>query len=231
MEIIKIKSPLPITEYAAHWDISLGRAVWNEPEKVDKIRNWLLDNEKAIIEKYTPFNDGGTGLGYDSVTSRFGRYNVFDFVDECPELKDLLTFFRKSWIEFVTKDHTSHLELYFVCWFNVIRDGQAIREHAHGCEPDGYLSGNMHLDNYNTFTYYRTPYNPFTNIPFPNVKGGFTMFPGYVPHKTDEYHGTEPRVSIAFDLRIPSSVLPDGTLRALPFMNHQIFNEITRDDQ
>ena len=65
MDIIKIKSPLPATEYAAHWDISMGRAVWNEPEKIDKIRNWLLANEKAIMEKYTPFNDGGTGLGYD----------------------------------------------------------------------------------------------------------------------------------------------------------------------
>ena len=228
MDIIKIKSGLPRTEYAASWNISIGRAVWNEPEKIDTIRNWLIDNEERIKNEYLPLNDGGTGLGDSSVTSRYGRYHLFQFADELPELNDLLKFLRLSWMQFVSKDFTSCLELNFVCWFNIVYENEKIKEHSHGCGLDGYLSGNMHLDNYSTHTYYRSPFNFQQSIPIENVKGGFTLFPSYVPHRTDVYtNASVPRVSIAFDLRLPGSI--DPRFSTMVFMNPLIFNSISKE--
>lgn len=227
MDIFKIKSDLPITEYAPYWNISLGNAVWEESEKIDKIRNWLIANEEDIKKMYPPLNDGGTGLGSDSVTSRFGRYNLFDFASEVPEITDLLNFIRLSYINFVHKDFTHKQELVIISWFNVVKDGQKIKEHCHSANKDSYLSANMHLDNYPTNTIYRSPYEPFVEYPFKNVKGGFTIFPSYVPHKTNEYAESDaPRVSIACDLRLPTTVPPDNMLKERVFMNPEIFNQL-----
>jgi hypothetical protein len=231
MEIFKIKSSHPKTEYAAVWDISLGRTVWEDIDKINIIQHWLLNNKERIINQYPAFNDGGTGLGPNSVTSRSGTYNLFNFAEELPELNDLLNFFRKSYLKFIEKDFNSPRDLSIVCWFNVVDANQQIKEHLHGSEPDGYLSGNMHLGDYHTYTYYRSPFAPFGFIPFTNVTGGLTLFPSYVPHKTDVYGDhNRPRISIAFDLRLSEIWTKDHNgeqrLHSIPFMNADIFNQL-----
>jgi len=232
MEIFKIKSNLPKTEYAPSWNISVGRTIWDDPDKINNIRSWLSENEERIMNRYPPFNDGGTGLGPNSITSRSGTYNLFDFSDELPELNDLLNFFRISYLDFIKQDFNTPQELSIVCWFNMVKEHQQIKEHIHGSEPDGYLSGNMHLGNYHTCTYYRSPFTPFGFIPFPNVEGGLTLFPSYVPHKTDVYGNyDQPRFSIAFDLRLSEIWSKDHNgeqrLHSIPFMNEDIFNQLT----
>lgn len=227
MNIVKIKSGLPQTEYAPSWNISIGVSQWIDAKKVDTIRNWLIANEDRIKSMYPPLNDGGTGLGDNSVTSRFGRYNLFEFANELPELHDLLTFFRLCWLEFISKEYTSHQELEIVCWFNIVRNEQKIREHLHGAIPTSYLSGNMHLDNYPTSTNYRAPFTPGEYTPIKNVKGGITIFPSFVPHNTTVYNSTDntPRLSIAFDLRIPNTT--DLALKTIKFMDMDIFKQLT----
>lgn len=218
---------MPQTEYAPAWNISIGVSQWIDSDKVDTIRKWLIANENRIKAMYPPLNDGGTGLGDNSVTSRFGRYNLFDFANELPELNELLTFFRLAWLEFVAKDYTSHHELNIVCWFNIVRKEQKIREHLHGAIPTGYLSGNMHLDNYPTVTNYRSPFTPTEYTPIDNVKGGITIFPSYVPHNTSVYEPEDdaPRLSIAFDLRMPNT--SDAVLKTVKFMDKEIFSQLT----
>lgn len=227
IKIFKIKSMLPLTEYAPKWDISVGVKRWEDEDKVDAIRNWLIANEDRIKKEYPALHDGGTGLGDQSVTSRFGRYNLFDFADECPELGDLLNFIRLSWIEFVEKDQTPFIDLEIVCWYNIVRENQTIVEHSHGAVPTGYLSGNMHLDDYETRTLYRTPFLAQNYMPIQNMKGGLSFFPSYVFHKTDEYKdSSKPRLSIAFDLRLRDDV--DQYLKSIPFMNPQIFEQVAK---
>jgi hypothetical protein len=233
MEIIKIKSIHPKTDYAPNWNISLGKTVWDDIDSINIIKTWLLDNEERILKQFPIVSDGGTALGPESVTSRSGGYNLFKFANELPELNNLLQFLRISYLDFVSKDITSLYDLEVVSWFNIVKDGQKIREHSHAHEPLAYLSGNMHLGNYNTFTYYRSPYTPLEFIPIPNVTGGLTLFPSYVPHKTDEYkQDIAPRLSIAFDLRL-SETWPIGTpddkkMHAIPFMNKQILKQFTQ---
>lgn len=220
---------LPMTEYAPKWNISIGSTVWDQPEKVDAIRDWLLTNEERIKKEFPALHDGGTGLGDNSVTSRYGRYNLFDFASELPEFSDLLTHFRKTWIDFVETDQTPYLDLDIVCWFNIMRNDQAITEHSHGAGPLSYLSGNMHLGNYNTKTFYRTPFLAQNYLPVDNIKGGTTLFPSYVYHKTDTFISDEPRLSIAFDLRMPDNT--DPMLKSIRFMDENIFNSIKSLDK
>lgn len=225
MYIYKIKSEFPITEYAPTWDISIGKTVWNDTEKINNIRNWLINNEDRIKTMYPVITDSGTGLGTNSITSRVGKFNLFDFANELPELNDLLTFIRKSYIEFITIDHASAQDLVLVSWVNILRDSQEIKEHVHSASNLAYLSANIHLDDYSTSTVYRSPYLQFEEHKFENVKGGFCIFPSYVPHKTTRYTELNiPRVSIACDLRLPYTVPPDYPRQ--DFMNKEIFDQL-----
>jgi hypothetical protein len=224
MKIEKIKSKLPLTEYAPYWNLSIGRDVWTDFDKVDKIRNWLISNEDRI-KALEVNHDAGTGLGNDSVTSRFGQYNLFDFSDELPELKDLLKFIRVSYLEFIVQDRTDIFELEIVCWFNFLRNNETVEEHIHGAAHDSYLSGNIHLDDYKTQTYYRCPQEPNLVFNSSNIKGGMTIFPSHMPHGATTYNETKPRISIAFDLR----VMPDDNRLdycSRPFMNPEIYSEL-----
>lgn len=228
MYIYKIKSEFPITEYAPTWDISIGKSVWNDTEKIDNIREWLVNNEERIKSMYPVTDDSGTGLGINSLTSRVGKYNLFDFATELPELNDLLKFIQISYIEFININYSPAQELDLVCWVNILRNGQEIKEHVHSASNLAYLSANLHLDNYPTYTVYRSPYMQFEEHSLENSKGGLCIFPSYVPHKTTEYKElTTPRVSIACDLRLPNTTPPGYPKQA--FMNKQIFDQLVTE--
>ena len=225
MSIIRLKSLHPETEYAPQWNIPLYQSEWNEFQKLDTIRDALLRNEQKFIDDLEYHQDGGTGLGENSVTSRFGRYNLFHYTDMCPELGELLTFFRRSYVNFITEDTTTIRDLDIVCWFNVVRNGEKIQEHNHGSGHNSYLSGNFHLDDYDTHTYYKSPFDPVMAAPFNNEKGVLTIFPSFLTHGTTEHNSTNERVSIAFDLRLVDNEYNEF-LNSVPFMTKEIYDTL-----
>lgn len=224
MSVIRLKSLHPVTEYSPQWNIPLYQAAWNEFDKIDTIREGLIRNEKNFLElEY--HQDGGTGLGKDSVTSRFGRYNLFDYTDEVPELATLLTFLRKTYVNFIQEDQSSLRDCEIACWFNILRSGEHIAEHCHGSGHDAYLSGNFHLETYETETYYKSPFDLTLGAPFPNNKGVVTLFPSYLTHGTTQFNSDELRVSIAFDLRLTTTP-HNKDLKCIPFLNNEILNSL-----
>lgn len=228
MIIQRIKSKLPLTEYAPKWNYPLGLETYQNTENIDIIKNWLIENENEF--KKLPYtNDGGTGLGEDSVTTRYGQYNLFDYSDQLPQLDDFLRFLRLAYLDFIYQDGTDICSNDIVCWFNILRNGEEISEHAHGNSYDVYLSGNFHLDDYNTKTFYRCPQSPNLYFNVDNVKGGLTLFPSCLPHGIEIYEGTSPRVSIAFDLRVTSENRLD--YKARPFMNEEIYKTLLNQAQ
>lgn len=219
---MKIKSMPAQSDYAPFWDISICRAFWPKINKVEKIRNFLL-SKKDYVLSLPKTHDGGTDLGEETVTSRFGSYNLFQFKDECKEIGELLDYLRVLYVQFVRQEGFHVQDLKIVSWFNVMQKGDKIKLHAHGSGPDAYLSGNMHLDNYNTHTIYQWPYG-FEETPIENIMGGITLFPSYFAHRTDEYTGEDSRVSIAFDLRLSQfSINPN--LKYIDFMNEKLLKE------
>ncbi len=230
IDIQQVASMKPLNSYAPSWDIKFGLATWEDEAKIDQLRTYLLNKEQELL-KLEPKHDGGTGLGYESLTARFGQYNLFDYANEESTLGDLLRWLQKMYIEFVEKDNTPVEDLYIICWYNSLANGGKVDSHNHGASPITYLSGNMHLDNYNTKTFYQYPYEQHLEHQLQNKKGQVTFFPGCILHRSDEYTGEEKRISIAFDLwqtkyfnkdegKIPS------LLATKTFMNEEIANEI-----
>jgi len=228
MQIQKMQSLHPMSPYTPVWNISFGLTQWNQPEKVDTIRQYMLDKEDYILT-LDVINNAGTGLSADSVTTRYGRYNLFDpmFVNECPEIGELFEFLQYSYLEFVDADNTQPYRLLdIICWFNILRKGESINIHRHGTTEVSYLSANMHLDSYPSS---QTFYSHFdmTNS-FPNVKGGLTIFPNWVAHWVETWNEDTPRVSLAFDLYISQPPYYGCAIPAsLPFMTDDIFNRLT----
>jgi len=230
MKFLKVKSMHPLTEFAPSWDFTIGTDIW-DADKTDIVRQWLIANEQRIIDTYPPNrDDGGTGLGIDSVTSRFARYNLLQFGNELPELNDLYKFIQISYLNYIHYHHSHIRDINIVCWYNVMRQGDKINEHAHGIDPYTYLSGNIHLDNYKTKTYYKSSIDKDLIIPIDNIKGNIAIFPGHIKHYTDEHTESNLRVSIGFDLHLNEDPrTPIGHELTLDFMNSNIFHSLTNE--
>lgn len=227
MKIFRMKSAHPKNEYAPSWNFPFGLELWEDSTKIDSIRNWLIYNESRFLS-LSYHHDASTGLGQDSVTSRFGRYNLFNFVNELKELNDLLKFLQVSYLNFVSQDNSEIRSLEIICWFNLLKNKEEIKEHDHGLGNDVYLSGNIHLENYQTYTNYRCPFDKNVVASFENTKGGLTIFPSFIPHYTTEFLGHGLRASIAFDLRL-EGIPSNKNFHAIPFMNEKIFNQLTEN--
>lgn len=227
MKIERMKSLHPVTEFTPYWCIPFGFAQWKEVEKIDTIREWLICNEEKLLKDIPVHHDGGTGLGEKSVTSRFGSYNLFDYANELPELQSLLEFFRISYLQYVNQEMVEVRDVEIMCWFNVLRKGEHIDEHSHDSSNKAYLSGNIHLDNYQTHTFYKNIYDKNVQFETDNHKGTLTVFPSWVPHYTNKFEDDGLRLSIAFDLRLTGREENDS-LNTRPFMNKEIFTTLTK---
>jgi len=222
MSIIRIKSYHPQTEFAPSWNIPLWLTNWTDLEHVNKIHEWIEKNEKTILD-YEYTNTGGTGLNENHITTRFGRYNLLE-QDE-PAFKELLTFLRYSYLEYVQKQQLELKDLQIVCWANILRKDEGMDSHAHGAQPGSYLSGNMHFGDYHTNTVYHSNFDPESKIALPNKKGGCVIFPSCTPHYVEPHTRDDVRISVAFDLRLTNS-FDHKEMNAIPFMNQEVLKEV-----
>jgi hypothetical protein len=227
MSLIRIKSYHPLTEFSPSWNIPLWLTNWTDLDHVDQCRKWIVDNEKTILNlEYS--NSGGTGLGEDHITTRFGRYNLLKMEDAA--FGELLTFLRYSYLEYVKQQQLELKDLQIVCWANILRKDEGMDSHAHGAQPDSYLSGNVHLDDYETKTVYHSAFDPESKIALPNKKGGCVIFPSCVPHYVEKHTKDDVRVSVAFDLRLTGSFDAEF-FNAVPFINKDILEDIQNKSQ
>jgi len=197
-----IQSMEPLTEVAPVWNIPVWTAVYPNTKNLDKMRIWIIENEPRLIEKYKTYdvrNDGGTGLGLESLTAQYNKFNLFSETQDVEEFQDLLQFIRSEYVKFMEEMKFAVRDCLLYSWANVMRSGQSVDRHNHGATHYAYLSGNMHFDNYETTTTYYNPYGE-VHYDFANVKGGLTFFPSYLPHGTNKHMEEQNRVSMAFDL-------------------------------
>ena len=163
----------------------------------DYYKRKILSKENKIIKKYSPtdFNgnitDGCTGLGYNSLTSRFYHFNVLKWWGT----KSLRKIIKKNYQEYFQSNISP---IYVQCWANVMRRGQQIKPHFHrSIELVKYyssLSGNIVINvDEESYTFYE-------NSPILNKNGRMVLFPSNVVHSTSLYNGKSERVTIAFDI-------------------------------
>ena len=170
--------------------------VFDSDINLKKFAKQILKNESKIIKKYPPTNrvgektDGNTGLGYDSLTSRFFHFNVLKWLNTNQLKKEI----RRGYESYTNVKNTP---LFVQCWANVMRKGDRIRPHTHtdqNISPLHSLSGHLCVKvDSSTNTYYG-------GEPICNSNGQIVFFPSSIRHWTNTYLGDSERITVAFDI-------------------------------
>ena len=212
MHLIINKSKPSQTPFAPQWHYHVG---YEFIPNIDfkKIAEIILRKEKHILKKFPPSTkssvDGYTGLGKNSLTSRYEHFNIFSWPEsEIKKLKPIILDFHSRFLDKIKIKGLSNFDL--KGWANVMRKGERIKAHLHSIEPTSYLSGHICVQCEKTATYYINPINQL-NEPYakkiPNEVGQIILFPSCVPHYTDTHLGNKERITIAFDFSIQSQKL------------------------
>jgi len=216
----------PTNEFAPSWSIPMYSELFNFQE-CGVIHDWLLDNKDEFL-KYPVNPVGDTGLADSTITARLGSYNLFNYRDQCESLQTLYNYLQALYLDFVTKKGAAVRNCNIIGWFNILEKGDKIKPHHHGATADTYISGNMHLKDYDSYTLYVSPYDNQVVYPDPNKMGNVTLFPTYLEHCTTEHTQDEPRVSIAFDIVLHRE---DENGLCIPFINEDILKNITEENE
>ena len=212
LNIMNFRSEVKRTPFAPEWSYFI---VENNLKDVDckQLYNFLMKKEKQIM-KLKKSNNGFTGLT-NHTTTRHESYNVFNFKNK--EIKKLKNEIIKTHNEFIFRLGLKPVtDLYAKGWFNVMREDEYIKPHAHSFDPDTYLGGHFCVSCENTSTYYINPVNQI-NMPesydSKNIPGKLTLFQNYVPHYTNKHKGRKERITIAFDLYLTK--LDDSNIKII----------------
>jgi len=208
IKIINFKSAQKNNFFAPEWNYYIFES------KIHKINfnnlsKCLLKKEKEILKlpltvKRGKITDGYTGLGKNSTTMRFNRYNVFNWKNKnISLLKKNIINFHNNIINYFKLPPVN--ELYIQCWVNIMRKGEKIQPHIHGVRPDTYLGGHICIQCNNTSTNYINPINQINDPEIYSSKneiGKITLFQNNIPHFTDIQNTNNKRITLAFDLSL-----------------------------
>ena len=205
---IRFKSGQPYTPFAPQWDYIMYEGMLKNID-FTYIKNYILDREEEILSlpntvRENKKTDGYTGLGYNSTTSRFDRFNVLSWEDdEIQKLKQCIVDFHDAFLDALGFQKPN--ELYIQCWANIMRCGEEIKPHIHSVDPFTYLGGHVCVQCKDTATHYINPVNQINDpevYTSENEVGKITLFQNCIPHYTDVHKGKDERITIAFDLTI-----------------------------
>ena len=198
-------SPMPNNSFAPAWKFYFYEAQLENKEVLEELKNIVLMKEKGIIKNFPETqNDGGTGLGPQSLTSKFLKFNIFNWKEEpCiifqnfvrDEYKKFISALKENDSQFVKENNT-----YVAGWANVLRNGQKINEHWHSCTPNSYLGAHFCVSTSNTSTVYVNPFNRNDLMEFKNESGKLLFFHNYMVHYTTEHKIDDERITLAMDI-------------------------------
>jgi len=178
---------------------------FTDQDKLKIITEFLESKEQYLLQKYKFRSDFGTSLTDKHVSTRSGGYNVFQFLNECPELNDLLNFLAESYWDYYNNTfpksaYIGSLNPAIGCWVNILRDGENIGKHKHshsgGLFGWSFISASIILRAKNTCTRYM---HEGEVLSIENTTGCLTVFPPYYDHWTDTHKDSQNRVTLGMD--------------------------------
>jgi hypothetical protein len=212
MKIIDFANVKPTTFFAPYNNFYFGL---DKIKSVDfnYLSSLILNLENNIVKKYNKeeffLQDGNTGLGKNSLTSRFAYYNLLSIDDSQIKLlhKEIINM-HDTFIEMLD---VSKQRLHIQCWANVMRNGEQIKTHVHKSDKFTYLSGHItvqcNIKKNKTSTVYVNPMieKPHikefqTLLEVSNSVGEISIFNSNIPHYTTKHIGKKERITIAFDI-------------------------------
>ena len=194
----------PETPFTPEWNINLWTTQYTNIKNIQIMKDWILENGPIIIEKNKnkEKNDGGTGLGENSLTANFHYFDLFAKTRNIEAFIDFKKFLEDEYRKFCKELRIKKEKCFINSWANIAHQDQKIDKHNHGATHYAYLSGNVHLDDYDTQTIYHNPFDHNVQYAVPNIAGGVTLFPSYLYHSSTVHKEDKDRVSIAFDILI-----------------------------
>ena len=221
IQLYKFKSHSPKTIFAPQWEYSMATSTLSNID-FQNIAKFILKMEDKILKKFKPsiltdekgvleMTDGYTGLGPNSFTSRFSKWNLLNYKQKYSDIAKLsdaiLDFHDKFLGELQVVPEFYPKELWIQCWANVLRKGEKIGIHMHSVNPDTYLGGFVCVQadtgETSTQTHYVCPANQlddYNTIDIDNIVGEMTLFQNCIPHYSDTYMGEKERITIAMDI-------------------------------
>jgi len=199
------QSDAPNNFFAPHWKFYFYEAQLENKEVLEELKNVVLMKEKEIIKNFPETqNDGGTGLGPQSLTSKFIKFNIFNWEEKpCVVFQNFVRDEYKKFIDLLSEHDSKFIpekNTYVAGWANVLRNGQKINEHWHSCTANSYLGAHFCVSNSNTSTVYVNPFNRDHLIEFKNEPGKLLFFQNYMVHYTTEHKTDDERITLAMDI-------------------------------
>ena len=147
----------PASPFAPNWRFLIGE----DDSKIDcqQLKEYLLSKEEYVLSLDAD-NDGSTGLGLDSTTARYRRYNVMEWDNPQIDLlrKEIYNLYYEYHKACFGEVEPNNNGLAIGCWMNIMRKGDRIEKHLHGYSPQSYLSGHFCVCTDDTRTVYVNPY-------------------------------------------------------------------------
>jgi hypothetical protein len=208
MKVINFKSNPKNNFFAPEWNYFIAEDLIKNVNFND-LSKFLLNKKNEILKlsntiKENKISDGYTGLGKNSITSRYDKYNVLSWKNKnINKLKENILKFHKKFLKFLKLNLPK--ELYIQCWVNIMKKGEKMNAHIHCSHPDTYLGGHICVKVKNTSTCYINPINQINDPQkycSENEIGKITLFQNNIPHYTSIHNFDEERITIAFDLSL-----------------------------
>ena len=209
MIIKNFKSDEPQTPFAPKWNYFIAESHVGivDIQYWTHVRELILEKEKQIINNTQPTKtdgiettDGYTGLGDNSLTSRFNSFNVLKWKEDL--INPIRDSIKRTYFELLDTYGLQREKCWLQCWANVMRKGEQIKPHLHSVTPYSYLGGHIHVTNNNTSTFYMNPVNQLNDpetYESKNEPGKLTLFQSCIPHYTSINNDDHERITIAFD--------------------------------
>ena len=198
-----MKSGFKKTPFAIDYTFYVFENIINDVD-FNAVSKIIKSKEKKIIRSSPKSSgDGNTGLGNNSLTSRFGYFNVLKWQEpDIQKIKDHIVDNVSKFYNRILQEKPEDLKIQ--CWANVMRKGQQIKPHVHDTSNNCLLGGHICVDVDNTSTHYINPFKYFSGInqetySSKNEVGKITLFSDNIPHYTDKVISKD-RVTIAFDI-------------------------------
>lgn len=198
-------SPEANNFFAPAWKFYFYESQLKNKEVLEELKNIVLIKEKEIIKNFPEMrNDGGTGLGPNSLTSKFLKFNIFNWQEEpCIIFQNFVRDEYKKFIDLLSEHDLKFIpekNTYVAGWANVLRKGQNIKPHWHSCTENSYLGAHFCVSSNNTSTIYVNPFKQHDLMEFSNEPGKLLFFQNYIMHYTTEHKADDERITLAMDI-------------------------------
>jgi hypothetical protein len=198
----------PCSAFSARWRIPFFQTSIGDPPMNEDLAAVVRARMPEVMS-LPAGSDGNTGLGSQSMTSRFQMYNLLAW--EEPAIGQLRDEVYQAYLAFLEAMEEDRRRVYIQCWANLMNPGQFLRRHVHSVSSTAFVSGNYAVVDSDSQTIYNYIYNDAYTLPFGTTAGSLVLFPSYIPHYTTRHPGPGLRISIGFDVVLPEGRKPNRT--------------------